>query len=85
MALAFIPEWEVDIVFQSLCADAPEDLNIGEFIDYIVFKSEMWNVLEFDGPRTNNHLEGWHNRLNSFSGRRHPNIYQLMDFITNKL
>ena len=42
----------------------------------------MWNV--FDGLRTNNYVEGWHNKLNSFLGRRHPNIYQLMEFIKNE-
>ena len=91
MALAFIPEWEVSIGFQSLCTDTPEDLNVGEFTDYMdrtwingTFKPELWNVFDSNGPRTNNHLEGWHNRLNSFLGRRHPNIYQLMEFITKE-
>ena len=91
MALAFIPEWEVSIGFQSLCTDTPEDLNVGEFTDYMdrtwingTFKPELWNVFDSNGPHTNNHLEGWHNRLNSFLGRRHPNIYQLMEFITKE-
>ena len=91
MALAFIPEWELSIAFQSLCTDTPEGLNVGEFTDYMdrtwingTFKPELWNVFDSNGPRTNNHLEGWHNRLNSFLGRRHPNIYQLMAFITKE-
>ena len=51
MALAFIPEWEVSIAFQLLCTYTPEDLNVGEFIDYMdrtwingLFKPELWNV-----------------------------------------
>ena len=81
MALAFIPELEVSIAFQSLCTDTPEGLNVGEFTDYMdrtwingTFKPELWNVFDSNCPRTNNHLEGWHNRLNSFLGRQHPNI-----------
>ena len=87
MALAFIPEWEVSIAFQSLCTDTPEALNVGEFTDYM---DRTW-IMEHSNlscgmfsTRTNNHLEGWHNRLNSFLGRRHPNIYQLMAFITKE-
>ena len=44
----------------------------------------MWYCFDWDGPRTNNHVEGWHNKLNSFLGKRHPNIYQLMEFIKNE-
>ena len=47
-------------------------------------KPEMWNVFDSNGPRTNNHLESWHNRLNSFLGRRYPNTYQLVEFITKE-
>ena len=35
MALAFIPEWEVSIAFQSLSTYTHEDLNVGEFIDHM--------------------------------------------------
>ena len=35
MALAFIPEWEVDIALQSLCTDTPDDLNLDEFAEYM--------------------------------------------------
>ena len=29
--------------------------------------------------RTNNHIEGWHNRLNKIVGKAHPNIYELVE------
>ncbi len=38
----------------------------------------MWNVYQAKGPRTNNHLEGWHNRLNKIVGKPHPNLFQLI-------
>ncbi len=38
-----------------------------------------WNYHDYDGPRTNNHLEGWHNRLNRIVGKAHPNVYKLIE------
>ena len=32
----------------------------------------------FDGPRTNNHLEGWHNRIKLISIRAHPHLWELV-------
>lgn len=41
-------------------------------------KFEVWNVhnREF---RTNNHLEGWHNKFNNKVGTRHPNIWRTIN------
>ena len=36
----------------------------------------MYNT---DGPRTNNHLEGWHNRLKQVIGKPHPNIFECVE------
>ncbi len=39
-----------------------------------------WSVWDEDGPRTNNHVEGWHNKMNKLAGKSHPNIiYELVD------
>lgn len=32
-------------------------------------------------PRTNNHVEGWHNRLNSFVRCHHPPIFKFLNEI----
>ena len=32
-----------------------------------------------DGPRTNNHVEGWHNKINKIGGKSHPNIYEVVE------
>ena len=35
IALAFLPEWEIEIAFQLLCEDKPSDLDIDQFIQYM--------------------------------------------------
>ena len=45
------------------------------------FAHDMWNVhgrVENDLPRTNNHLEGWHNRFNAFLSTRHADIWKFI-------
>ena len=44
----------------------------------------MWNMndrVEEDLPRTNNHIEGWHRKMNSAMGSCHPNIWKFLDVI----
>ena len=43
-----------------------------------MFPIDIWNVHKATGPRTNNHLEGWHNRLNKIVGKPHPNLFELL-------
>lgn len=33
----------------------------------------------YDGPRTNNRLEGWHSRLKRIVKKPHPSIYEIVD------
>lgn len=37
----------------------------------------VW-VYDEDGPRTNNLVEGWHNKLNKIAGQSPPNIYEVV-------
>lgn len=32
-------------------------------------------------PRTNNHIEGWHNSINSLMGCQHPKFYKFLSFL----
>ncbi|CAF1133229.1 unnamed protein product, partial [Brachionus calyciflorus] len=61
-------------------------LLIEEFVTYFVdtwfegpFSVEFWNVSNTIGPRTNNHVEGFHNKLNSWLNKAHPDVYQLIN------
>ena len=38
----------------------------------------LWNHAHTIGPRTNNHVEGFHNRLNKWIKKPHPDTYQLI-------
>ena len=56
-----------------------EDDRVARFTHYF---EETWLNDQYhtsvclQGPRTNNHVEGWHNRL---AGKSHPNIYEVVD------
>ena len=43
------------------------------------FHTAEWNLYETEGPRTNNHLEGWHNCLWRVVGKSHPNIFECVE------
>ncbi|KRY94172.1 hypothetical protein T11_18597, partial [Trichinella zimbabwensis] len=40
----------------------------------------LWNVHSVN-IRTNNHLEGWHNRLNRKAGKIHNGLYELLQIL----
>ena len=31
-----------------------------------------------NGPRTNSHVEGWHNKINCLAGKSHPNKHEIV-------
>ncbi len=41
-----------------------------------MFPVRMWNMYALEGPRTNNHAEGWHSKVRKLAGKAHPNIYE---------
>ena len=58
---------------------------IENFVAYFVdtwfegdFNLVLWNHAHTIGPRTNNHVEGFHNRLNKWIKKPHPDTYQLI-------
>ena len=67
---------------------APNIPNIDDFITdfeetWLVgnFPPSLWNVYYMDtsSPRTNNHVEGWHNELKCLVRKAHPNVYELIE------
>ena len=46
-----------------------------------LFPQEMWSRYNVPGPRTNDHLEEWHNSLKNTIRRRKPHIYTFIEAI----
>ena len=64
----------------------PADEQVESYATYIDqtwingrFRPRMWNYFAHSGPRTNNHLEGWHNRMKRISRKAHPNLYEILE------
>ena len=43
------------------------------------FPIASWNHYATEGPRTNNHVEGWHKKLNVAAGKTHPNVFEIVE------
>ena len=59
---------------------------LNEFMDYFVdnyfegsFPIELWNHYDTVGPRTNNNLEGYNNKLKTHVSRAHPSIFKSIE------
>ena len=69
-----------------LKADAPCVGRIDELVSYFEerwlnghYPLKTWNYYQMEGPKTNNHVEGWHNKINRAAGKAHPNIFELVE------
>lgn len=45
------------------------------------FPIALWSRYDIQGPRTNNHVEGWHSGLNKSVANAHPDIYKFIALI----
>lgn len=81
-------ESDVITVFAAICLqlEALVGVNIDEddvndFIEYFgntwITYSHRWNVFSIDKNRTNNHMEGWHLRMNKRI-KANPNLWQFI-------
>ncbi|KAJ8304337.1 hypothetical protein KUTeg_017920 [Tegillarca granosa] len=66
--------------------EADIDINTTPFCDYVTEywvenNRDIWSHFENEGPRTTNHLEGWHNKLKKQVRCAHPNIFNLLKFL----
>ena len=76
-AIAFVPLSFVRVSWNGLKAEMPDNEKLERYAAYFDetwfdghFRPRMWNYYRHCGPRTNNQLEGWHNRMKRIS-RRH--------------
>ena len=67
------------------------DTNIATlgFTDYITSywveeNRHLWNHYATEGPRTTNHLKGWHGKLKNLVKAPHPNIYRLIQLLKHE-
>ena len=59
-----------------LKADAPRVGRIDELVSYSFeerwlngpYPLKTWNYYQMEGPKTNNHVEGWHKKINHAAG-----------------
>ena len=65
-----------------------DDINITRFNDYVTEQwvesdTERWNHYTTVGPRTTNHLERWHHKLNNQLHKAHPNLFLVIQKLQN--
>ncbi len=88
-SLTFMPIDKVDDAWELIIAQLSiqDGSRIKDFVEYFLhnwmfdenkFPINMWNHHMNYGPRTNNHLEGWHHTLNRKCGSPHKNIYEFI-------
>ncbi|RNA40753.1 hypothetical protein BpHYR1_003377, partial [Brachionus plicatilis] len=78
----FVPE--AFIYFKKL---QPINYKLTQFYEYFettwiknkVFTIELWNHWENNGPGTNNHVEGYNRKINSYIDYNHPHIYSAIN------
>ena len=87
-AIAFCPPSFVCPAWLAVKQEDPQIPQVDSLVEYfdstwvngqVQFK--QWNYFDFDGPRTNNHVEGWHSRLTKVVGKPHPNVFELIEVI----
>ena len=85
--LPLIPLDQMDNCWIRAMEDAPTEVpGVQGFMNYVTetwvedinprFSRDIWNHFDNNGPRTTNHLEGWHRGLNLEMARAHPNIFE---------
>ena len=96
-ALALIPLSRIDGGWLEIQSESPEhdhpafaalerfmECSISTWLENeAIFLRELWNHYANVGPRTTNHLEGWHRSLYYSVRRAHVNIYEMVGYLQN--
>lgn len=58
----------------------PQDVSVYFEVNWIQRRGpQKWNHYHNEEQRTNNHVEGWHSRLNKIVRKAHPNVFELVE------
>jgi hypothetical protein len=66
-----------------MCAPTEEEKHFEGYIYTWIngkFPFIHWNFFNQHQPRTNNHVEGWHSRMNKVISKPHPNIFAWIEY-----
>ncbi|XP_067676265.1 uncharacterized protein [Haliotis asinina] len=85
-ALPLVPCDKIEDVWLDAVAESPASPKVTAFMDYVTtswvegqgFIPEIWNHFENQGHRTNNRLEGWHNKIKKLLKKSHPNTFEVI-------
>ncbi|KFD49637.1 hypothetical protein M514_09469 [Trichuris suis] len=96
--LPFVPVENVAETFDFISEQA--DVNLDDLIDYVertyvtgrrgrppIFPPEVWNVYRAtlnDQHRTNNAVEGWHNKFQKLMVVHHPSIWKFIEVLKDE-
>ena len=87
-AIAFCPPSFVRPAWLAVQQEAPHIPQVDSLVEYFdstwvngQFQFHQWNYFDFEGPRTNNYVEGWHSQLKKVGGKSHPNIFELIEIM----
>ncbi|VDI45004.1 Hypothetical predicted protein [Mytilus galloprovincialis] len=87
--LPLVPLRQVeDIWFYALNNYKTDDAHVTSFNDYVTEQwvdrePERWNHFSTVVPRTTNHLEGWHHKLNNQLNKDHSNLFLIIQKLQN--
>ncbi|XP_053214390.1 uncharacterized protein LOC128397669 [Panonychus citri] len=93
ISLPLIKPVDIDEVFEKIVIDAGDGDKIEKLLEYFYdnfyktdarFERSLWNTADLIGPRTTNHLEGWHHAINLDIKISHPNLWIFIKKIMNQ-
>ncbi|XP_021370385.1 uncharacterized protein LOC110461289 [Mizuhopecten yessoensis] len=86
--LPLVPTRQVeDVWFNALDENEDNSPEVTRFKDYVTEtwvegqQLDLWNHYDNTGPRTTNHVEGWHSKVNRMCKHAHPNIYAIVKLL----
>ncbi len=80
--------FQVEEVWVETLGQLPADDRCTAVADYVTtywvegaLDKQQWNHYGNTGPRTNNHLEDWHHKLQQLVGKAHPTLFMFLGFL----